>query len=343
MDCDGRVDMYDFYGLQTCFGAVTQPCLALFDYDASGTVDWPDAGQFGQTAGSPAMAAWQRRIVPSRYGNPFMWTGQRFDAATGQYHFWARTYSPHLGRWLQRDPLGYVDGVSLNEYVASKPTGFTDPLGLHYVPYVGPIVDDAGGNSGTIYIPTPNGWMTVHYKNISPQIVYKHVLLLLRLFKELGLSLKNIPMTFYVDSFFIFSNEFGKTSKLTGAVTVNKDLVMSLLFVDADSLIELLAQNNIVIELFATLIHEHAHARKGRAGRIAWSFLQGFWRDSPEGFRAELLGLNSLLLWLEGLLNDSSLDPVIRAKIIHLIDQVKAKIDTAKKKLDECKPIAVIA
>ncbi len=131
VDCDHRVDMYDFYGLQTCFGAVTQPCLALFDYDASGTVDWPDAGQFGQTAGSPAMAAWQRRIVPSRYGNPFMWTGQRFDAATGQYHFWARTYSPHLGRWLQRDPLGYVDGVGLYEYVRSGPLNGTDPFGLY--------------------------------------------------------------------------------------------------------------------------------------------------------------------------------------------------------------------
>ncbi len=131
VDCDGRVDMYDFYGLQTCFGAVTQPCLALFDYDASGTVDWPDAGQFGQTAGSPAMAAWQRRIVPSRYGNPFMWTGQRFDAATGQYHFWARTYSPHLGRWLQRDPLGYVDGTNVYQYVRSHPLVELDPIGLH--------------------------------------------------------------------------------------------------------------------------------------------------------------------------------------------------------------------
>ena len=30
-----------------------------------------------------------------------------------------------LGRWLRRDPLGHVDGVSLLEYVASRP-----PLGV---------------------------------------------------------------------------------------------------------------------------------------------------------------------------------------------------------------------
>ncbi len=67
----------------------------------------------------------------SKYGNPFMWTGQAFDQNTRQYHFWARAYSPHLGRWLQRDPLGYVDGVSLYEYVCSDPMGFVDSLGLY--------------------------------------------------------------------------------------------------------------------------------------------------------------------------------------------------------------------
>jgi len=43
----------------------------------------------------------------SAYGNQFAWTGQRYDPAVRLYHFWARSYSPALGRWLQRDPLGY--------------------------------------------------------------------------------------------------------------------------------------------------------------------------------------------------------------------------------------------
>ncbi|MBP7937790.1 MAG: RHS repeat-associated core domain-containing protein [Phycisphaerae bacterium] len=66
----------------------------------------------------------------SAYGNPFAWTGQRYDPAVRLYHFWARSYSPALGRWLQRDPLGYVDGVGLYEYVAGQPLDYYDPYGL---------------------------------------------------------------------------------------------------------------------------------------------------------------------------------------------------------------------
>jgi len=69
-----------------------------------------------------------RRAV-SKYGNPFAWTGQRYDAGVKLYGFFARAYSPELGRWLQRDPLGFVDGVNLYEYVRSMPTRLTDPLG----------------------------------------------------------------------------------------------------------------------------------------------------------------------------------------------------------------------
>ena len=45
-------------------------------------------------------------LVPSRYGNPFLWTSQRIDPNTGLYNFLARTYDPYHGRWLQRDPMG---------------------------------------------------------------------------------------------------------------------------------------------------------------------------------------------------------------------------------------------
>ncbi len=39
------------------------------------------------------------------------------------------TYTPALGRWLQRDPAGYVDGVNLYQYVQGRPTNLVDPLG----------------------------------------------------------------------------------------------------------------------------------------------------------------------------------------------------------------------
>lgn len=40
------------------------------------------------------------------------------------------SYHPTLGRWLERDPSGYVDGADLYQYVRSNPIGLTDPMGL---------------------------------------------------------------------------------------------------------------------------------------------------------------------------------------------------------------------
>ncbi len=66
----------------------------------------------------------------SSYANPWSWTGQRYDAAVHLYAFFARTYSPTLGRWLHRDPLGYVDGINLYQYVSGNPLFWVDPWGL---------------------------------------------------------------------------------------------------------------------------------------------------------------------------------------------------------------------
>ncbi len=99
-----------------------------YDYDPYGKTyiaHWDPAAGSGS-------GDWVRHAAdePSAFGNPFMWTGQRHDVAIGLYHFPFRTYSPRLGRWLQRDPLGYVDGVNLVEYVRSMVNRFVDPLGL---------------------------------------------------------------------------------------------------------------------------------------------------------------------------------------------------------------------
>jgi RHS repeat-associated protein len=85
-------------------------------------------------------------ICYSAFGNPWMWTGQRYDAATGLYAFLYRTYSPSLGRWLQRDSEEYVDGVNLYEYVRSRPIGAVDPLGLECCQFPGGgSTDSVGG------------------------------------------------------------------------------------------------------------------------------------------------------------------------------------------------------
>ena len=49
----------------------------------------------------------------SSYQNPFMYTGRFWENTFGLYYFRNRWYDPELGRFINRDPLGYVDGMSL--------------------------------------------------------------------------------------------------------------------------------------------------------------------------------------------------------------------------------------
>jgi hypothetical protein len=46
----------------------------------------------------------------------------------------ARYYSPELGRFLSRDPAGYVDGLNLYQYVRGNPATLTDPDGQQAKP-----------------------------------------------------------------------------------------------------------------------------------------------------------------------------------------------------------------
>ncbi len=72
--------------------------------------------------------------VQSNYGaNEIIYCGYRFDPETELYYGRNRTYSPVLGRWLQRDPIGYQGGLSLYGYMVENPGIATDPQGLREV------------------------------------------------------------------------------------------------------------------------------------------------------------------------------------------------------------------
>ena len=66
--------------------------------------------------------------LASAHENAYGYTGRRLDAETGLWYFRARYFSNELGRFTSRDPLGYVDGMSLyNGYFAER--FILDPLG----------------------------------------------------------------------------------------------------------------------------------------------------------------------------------------------------------------------
>ena len=58
--------------------------------------------------------------------------GGRQDPISGLVHFGTpgRDYSTTLGRWTEQDPAGYIDGMSLYQFVHSAPCDLVDPLGL---------------------------------------------------------------------------------------------------------------------------------------------------------------------------------------------------------------------
>ncbi len=69
--------------------------------------------------------------VQSTYGaNEIIFCGYRYDPESALYYVRTRTYSPVLGRWLQRDPIGYVAGENLYEYVGGMAVNSADATGL---------------------------------------------------------------------------------------------------------------------------------------------------------------------------------------------------------------------
>ncbi len=67
--------------------------------------------------------------------NPFRYSGEYFDAETGDYYLRARYYAPGLGRFLSEDPVR--DGDNWYVYCNNNPVRYVDPSGKIAV------VDDA--------------------------------------------------------------------------------------------------------------------------------------------------------------------------------------------------------
>jgi RHS repeat-associated protein len=94
---------------------------ALLTDDSGNTVaayDYEDYGATTQIAGDAGVY------------NPYRYTGQEWDAELGMYNLRARHYSPSLGRFLARDPIGYGGGTNLVAYCQADPIDYADPSGL---------------------------------------------------------------------------------------------------------------------------------------------------------------------------------------------------------------------
>ena len=94
-------------------------------YDPYGRVQ-----TFGWCIDDEEYVQWVPMGLDDGVPNEVLYAGYRWDPETGLYHVRNRSYAPHLGRWLQRDPAGYADGMGLYTYASVDPIGFIDPNGL---------------------------------------------------------------------------------------------------------------------------------------------------------------------------------------------------------------------
>lgn len=100
--------------------------------DASGGV--VESYEYDEFGGQTIKDATGTVIAASRVGNTLTFTSREWDAETGLLFFRARHYDPATGTFLQRDPLGYVDGPSLYTYAQNSPISRIDPFGTDDIP-----------------------------------------------------------------------------------------------------------------------------------------------------------------------------------------------------------------
>lgn len=134
VNCDGMVNAVDLVLVRQAFGPAATgaaqdvcgiagpgPDLQIDDSDLACVRT--DVGKGPDPAGPPPSG-----VLP-RPDRTVSLHGLTYDHATGLVYARARYFHPDLGRWMRRDPKGYVDGGNLYEAFRSNPLAYTDPMG----------------------------------------------------------------------------------------------------------------------------------------------------------------------------------------------------------------------
>lgn len=66
----------------------------------------------------------------TEFENSYTYTGREWDKETGLYYYRARYYDPMEGRFISKDPIGFLGGINLYTYVQNNSINWTDPTGL---------------------------------------------------------------------------------------------------------------------------------------------------------------------------------------------------------------------
>ncbi|MBK7438654.1 MAG: RHS repeat-associated core domain-containing protein [Saprospiraceae bacterium] len=113
----------NFYYLSNTIGsvvAVTDAQGAIverYEYDAFGKVQFYNNNY--------------EAVSQSSIGNNYTFTGREYEVEIGNYFYRTRHFDVTQGRFLQKDPIGFIGGdQNLYTYVKNQPAFYNDPLGL---------------------------------------------------------------------------------------------------------------------------------------------------------------------------------------------------------------------
>ena len=139
VDGDGDIDANDESLITNASGnAIYQSGYNVdADFNRDGVINSTDTAEVTSSSYAAAIrAGW---LSASNVGNTIGYCGYVFNpehggSGAGIYTVRFRHFDPMWGRWLERDPLGYLDSMSLHGYGWGSPTGNVDPSGTMYIP-----------------------------------------------------------------------------------------------------------------------------------------------------------------------------------------------------------------
>jgi RHS repeat-associated protein len=152
-DADGNPLASYHYALGL-LGQDTAAGSSYFGFDFTGNV----VNVFDATGGEASaylLEPFGDRLYGSEsIGSPFDFVGQSgilSDSELNLSAMRARVYDADTGRFLSRDPVGYLGGINVYDYVGGAPTYLIDPTGLWYIS-IGVSGGFGGGGGGAIQI-----------------------------------------------------------------------------------------------------------------------------------------------------------------------------------------------
>lgn len=131
-DENGRITAYYVYGLGLISKITPSGKAYYYHYDGLGsTIAITDSS--GNIVNKYAYSPYGEVLTQQEtIANPFKYVGQFgvMDDGYGLLYMRARYYDPKLGRFITKDPIGFLGGLNLYKYAMNNPVNWIDPNGF---------------------------------------------------------------------------------------------------------------------------------------------------------------------------------------------------------------------